>query len=177
MLLDRRKEVFESRRVGWKSGKAARSGVKVSSSSSRAPTASPRRGGADGALFEVCEAPTDSLRMRETTHLHIYLERGRYVNVQRRPCVTFFSTNHPFLIPPDVYRDGYYLDPLMLFVGALSSSSPLFIFSCICIDRTTSYPCSKCIQRLFFAKSTYHGDGTDSLTTCVFSVLRSRRRR
>jgi ATP-dependent DNA helicase len=60
MLLDRRKEVFEGRRVGWKSGKAARSGVKVSSStSSRASTASPRRGGTDGDLFEVYEAPTD----------------------------------------------------------------------------------------------------------------------
>jgi ATP-dependent DNA helicase len=59
MLLDRRKEVFEGRRVGWKSGKAAKSGVKGSSSSSRASTASPRRGGADGGLFEVYEAPTD----------------------------------------------------------------------------------------------------------------------
>jgi len=32
MLLDRRKEVFESHRVGWKSGKAARSGTKGSPS-------------------------------------------------------------------------------------------------------------------------------------------------
>ena len=62
MLLDRRKEVFEGRRVGWKSGKAAKSGgVKASSSSSpsRASTASPRRGGADSGLFEVYEAPAD----------------------------------------------------------------------------------------------------------------------
>src|SRR5712691_3873343 len=61
MLLDRRKEVFEGRRVGWKIGKAARSGVKgsSSSSSSRASTASPWRGGADGGLFEVYEAPVD----------------------------------------------------------------------------------------------------------------------
>ena len=59
MLLDRRKDVFEGRRVSWKSGKASRSGVKGSSSSSRASTASPRRGGADGGLFEVYEAPTD----------------------------------------------------------------------------------------------------------------------
>jgi len=60
MLLDRRKEVFEGRRVGWKSGKAARSGIKnSSSSSSRASTAPPRRGAADGGLFEVYEAPTD----------------------------------------------------------------------------------------------------------------------
>jgi len=58
MLFDRRKEVFEGRRVGWKSGKAARSGVK-GSSSSRASTVSPRRGGADGGLFEVYEAPGD----------------------------------------------------------------------------------------------------------------------
>ena len=62
MLLDRRKEVFEGRRVGWKSGKAAKSGgAKASSSSSpsRASTASPRRGGADSGLFEVYEAPAD----------------------------------------------------------------------------------------------------------------------
>ena len=64
MLLDRRKEVFEGRRVGWKSGKAvAKSGgVKASSSSppSRASTVTPRRGGgADSGLFEVYEAPAD----------------------------------------------------------------------------------------------------------------------
>lgn len=60
MLLDRRKEVFEGRRVGWKSGKAARSGAKASSSSSsRASTASPRRSRAEGGLFEVYEAPVD----------------------------------------------------------------------------------------------------------------------
>jgi len=60
-LLDRRrKEVFEGRRVGWKSGKATRSGVKNSSStSSRVSTASLWRGAADGGLFEVYEAPTD----------------------------------------------------------------------------------------------------------------------
>jgi ATP-dependent DNA helicase len=64
MLLDRRKEVFDGRRVGWKSGKAAKSGgVKASSSSSspsRTPTASPRRsGGAGSGLFEVYQAPVD----------------------------------------------------------------------------------------------------------------------
>jgi len=59
MLLDHRKEVFEDRSVGWKSGKAARSGTKGPSSSSRASTASPRRGGADGSLFGVYEAPAD----------------------------------------------------------------------------------------------------------------------
>ena len=64
MLLDRRKEVFEGRRVGWKSGKAvAKSGgAKASSSSppSRASTVTPRRGGgADSGLFEVYEAPAD----------------------------------------------------------------------------------------------------------------------
>ena len=53
-LLDRRKEVFDGRRVGWKSGKAARCDLKgPSSSSSRASAASPRRDGADGGLFEV----------------------------------------------------------------------------------------------------------------------------
>jgi len=52
MLLDRR-------RVGWKSGQDARSGAKgsSSSSSSRAFAASPWRGGTDGGLFEVYEAP------------------------------------------------------------------------------------------------------------------------
>jgi len=54
MLLDRRKEVFEGRRVGWKSSKAAKGSS--SSSSSRASTASPRRG---GGLFEVYQAPVD----------------------------------------------------------------------------------------------------------------------
>lgn len=65
MLLDRRKEVFEGRRVGWKSGKAvAKSGgakaSPSSSSPSRASTVTPRRsGGADSGLFEVYEAPAD----------------------------------------------------------------------------------------------------------------------
>ena len=64
MLLDRRKEVFEGRRVGWKSGKAvAKSGgakASSSSSSSRASTVTPRRGGGtDSGLFEVYEAPAD----------------------------------------------------------------------------------------------------------------------
>ena len=57
MLLDRRKEVFEGRRVGWKSSKAAAKGPSSSSpSSSRASTASPRRG---AGLFEVYQAPVD----------------------------------------------------------------------------------------------------------------------
>ena len=57
MLLDRRKEVFEGRRVGWKSSKAAAKGSSSSSpSSSRASTASPRRG---AGLFEVYQAPVD----------------------------------------------------------------------------------------------------------------------
>jgi len=59
MLLDRRKEVFDGRRVDWKGGKAARSVAKGPSSSSRASTVSPRRGGAGGGLFEVYEAPAD----------------------------------------------------------------------------------------------------------------------
>ena len=51
--------------------------------------------------------------MRETTHLHIYLERRllceqSHVDVQRNPCVTFFSTNPPFLIPPAIYHDTHW---------------------------------------------------------------------
>jgi len=54
MLLDRRKEVFEGRRVGWKSSKAAAKGP--SSSSPSSSRASPRRG---AGLFEVYQAPVD----------------------------------------------------------------------------------------------------------------------
>jgi len=68
MLLDRRKEVFEGRRVGWKSGAAeARSGGRGAGTSAgkdtapdeNEPAASARRDGADGGLFEVFEAPVD----------------------------------------------------------------------------------------------------------------------
>ena len=46
--------------MGLKSGKTARSNAVGSSSpSSRASTASPRRGGPDGCWFEVYEAPAD----------------------------------------------------------------------------------------------------------------------
>jgi len=60
--------------------------------------------------------------MRVTTHLRICLERRLLcerscVGVHRNLCVAFFSIDPPFLIPPDVYHDGYYLDP---FFGALS---------------------------------------------------------
>ena len=56
MLLDRRKEVFEGRGVGWKSGAAAAKGRANVGSNGGAET--PRRRGADG-LFEVYEAPVD----------------------------------------------------------------------------------------------------------------------
>ena len=66
MLLDRRKEVFEGRRVGWKSGAAeARSGGGSGASAGKdtavenKPAASAGRDGADGGLFEVFEAPAD----------------------------------------------------------------------------------------------------------------------
>jgi ATP-dependent DNA helicase len=64
MLLDRRKEVFEGRRVGWKSGGASVRNAKGArkaggKGSPGAPAASPRRDNADGGLFEVYEAPVD----------------------------------------------------------------------------------------------------------------------
>src|SRR5712691_9314820 len=130
MLLDRRKEVFEGRRVGWKSGKAARSGVKNSSSSSRASTVSPRV----VARMAACSRCTRLLWMRETTYLRICLERRSLyepsrTDVERNLCVTLFSINPRFLIPPAVYHDGYYLDPFFLVLYV--SSSTLFIyFSC-----------------------------------------------
>ncbi|KAI9449289.1 SNF2-family ATP dependent chromatin remodeling factor snf21 [Lactarius psammicola] len=56
MLLDRRKEVFEGRGVGWKSGAAA---TKGRTSNKGAETPRRRRADADGGLFEVYEAPAD----------------------------------------------------------------------------------------------------------------------
>jgi ATP-dependent DNA helicase len=70
MLLDRRKEVFEGRRVGWKSGAAeARSGGRAAGASAGKDTAPDEnepvasagagRDGTDSGLFEVFEAPVD----------------------------------------------------------------------------------------------------------------------
>ncbi|KAI9508710.1 P-loop containing nucleoside triphosphate hydrolase protein [Russula earlei] len=67
MLLDRRKEVFEGRGVGWKSGRAAVAAAKGddapavrSSPDTVAEGARDRDGGAGGeGLFEVYEAPAD----------------------------------------------------------------------------------------------------------------------
>ena len=65
MLLDRRKEVFEGRRVGWKSGASARrgggsgAGAGKDASSDEPAAASTGRGGAGDGLFEVYEAPVD----------------------------------------------------------------------------------------------------------------------
>ena len=56
MLLDRRKEVFEGRGVGWKSGKGR---AATSSSVYGAETPRRHRADADGGLFEVYEAPVD----------------------------------------------------------------------------------------------------------------------
>ena len=63
MLLDRRKEVFEGRGVGWKSGRIAAStskGANGGDVGDRAAVA-PGRGEADvdSGLFEVYEAPVD----------------------------------------------------------------------------------------------------------------------
>jgi ATP-dependent DNA helicase len=63
MLLDRRKEVFEGRGVGWKSGRIAGStwkGVNGGDVGHRAAVTA-RRGDADvdSGLFEVYEAPAD----------------------------------------------------------------------------------------------------------------------
>lgn len=66
MLLDRRKEVFEGRGVGWKSGASASDGVTITTAAAAvaaATAAGPgRRAKADrreGGLFEVYEAPKD----------------------------------------------------------------------------------------------------------------------
>lgn len=60
MLLDRRKEVFEGRGVGWKSGAAAAAKGRASvGANGGVETPRRRRAGADGGLFEVYEAPVD----------------------------------------------------------------------------------------------------------------------
>ena len=60
MLLDRRKEVFEGRGVGWKSGAAAAKGrANVGANGGMETTPRRRRADADGGLFEVYEAPVD----------------------------------------------------------------------------------------------------------------------
>ena len=63
MLLDRRKEVFEGRGVGWKGGAAKRrasAGGANYNGGGGADTPSRRyRADADSGLFEVYEAPTD----------------------------------------------------------------------------------------------------------------------
>jgi ATP-dependent DNA helicase len=62
LLLDRRKEVFEGRGVGWKSGKSAHTSKSaIGGGVGDRATATPRRGDADadGGLFEVYEVPKD----------------------------------------------------------------------------------------------------------------------
>jgi len=59
VLLDRRKEVFEGRGVGWKSGASVKTGRGVVGDRALAATTSPRRGNVDSGLFEVYEAPKD----------------------------------------------------------------------------------------------------------------------
>jgi ATP-dependent DNA helicase len=62
MLLDRRKEVFEGRGVGWKSGaaaKPARDRTTMAADAAESAATMPRRGDADGGLFEVYKAPVD----------------------------------------------------------------------------------------------------------------------
>lgn len=63
VLLDRRKEVFEGRGVGWSSGasaKGSRGGVVGNGAAPAATTtAVPGRGKVDSGLFEVYEAPKD----------------------------------------------------------------------------------------------------------------------
>ncbi|KAH9979634.1 hypothetical protein BJV74DRAFT_798291 [Russula compacta] len=58
VLLDRRKDVFECRGVGWKSCAAGKDG-KGDGINARAGTARAGRGDADSGLFEVYEAPAD----------------------------------------------------------------------------------------------------------------------
>jgi ATP-dependent DNA helicase len=64
MLLDRRKEVFEGRGVGWKSGASVKngdSGGVMGHAAAAAPAAGtvPGRGKVDRGLFEVYQAPKD----------------------------------------------------------------------------------------------------------------------
>jgi ATP-dependent DNA helicase len=60
MLLDRRKEVFEGRRVGWKSGSGVSAGKDAPYYKKQSTvSAAGRDGAADGGLFEVYEAPVD----------------------------------------------------------------------------------------------------------------------
>ncbi|KAH9051384.1 SNF2-family ATP dependent chromatin remodeling factor snf21 [Lactarius deliciosus] len=60
MLLDRRKEVFEGRGIGWKSGAAAAKGrTNKAANSWGAETPRRQRADADSGLFEVYEAPVD----------------------------------------------------------------------------------------------------------------------
>ena len=58
MLLDRRKEVFEGRGSGWKSGAVAKD-AKADDVTARAGTDRAERGDAENGLFEVYEAPAD----------------------------------------------------------------------------------------------------------------------
>ena len=58
MLLDRRKEVFEGRGSGWKSGAAAKD-AKADDVTTRAGMARAERGDAESGLFEVYEALAD----------------------------------------------------------------------------------------------------------------------
>jgi ATP-dependent DNA helicase len=66
MLLDRRKEVFEGRGVGWKSGASVKNGGGGSGVGGAAPApagpvagAVPGHGKVDSGLFEVYQAPKD----------------------------------------------------------------------------------------------------------------------
>jgi len=69
MLLDRRKEVFEGRGAGWKSGaaaKRARDRTAIAADAAEAvavavesAATTPGRGDADAGLFEVYDAPVD----------------------------------------------------------------------------------------------------------------------
>ena len=65
MLLDRRKEVFEGRGVGWKSGGAVAAGYRAGTTTTVASSAAgPGRAanvdtGRGSGLFEVYEAPKD----------------------------------------------------------------------------------------------------------------------
>lgn len=62
VLLDRRREVFEGRGVGWKSGASSvgqGDGVAPPAVAAAAAMRVPGRGRVDGGLFEVYEAPKD----------------------------------------------------------------------------------------------------------------------
>lgn len=102
--------------------------------------------GAYGGLFEAYEAPTDE-ENDELAHMlgeDVSGERS-CIGVQRKPFVASFSINPPFTIPPAVYHDACYLEPVF---GVLSSFITLFYFFLwICIDHVRALGARNFLRR------------------------------